>query len=83
MTKKTYEIPQELVNMSYKASAYRTMGSLYVKMPFGYNKALKSFTKATELETNFWGKVRALYPELQNKALSFDGFLKCVFIKDD
>lgn len=80
--KKQYEIPQELVNMSLKANAANLLGQLYVKMPFGYKKALKALESQNKINNEFWQKVYALYPDLKNKPLRLNAIQKFVFIDE-
>lgn len=80
MTNKKYEIPQELVEISLKSNAAGVLGQWYVKMPFGYKKAKKSFENQALLNNEFWQKVYALYPDLKGSALRLDAHERAVYI---
>jgi hypothetical protein len=79
---KTYTIPQELIDISNESNAYNAMGNLYVKLPFGFKKAKKSFENQLKLNNEFWQKVYQLYPDLKGKPLRLDAINKVVFESD-
>ena len=71
MDSKKWEAPEELVTMMVKADALDSICSLYVKLPFGYKKALKTSIESHELRDAFWVKIYKLYPDCKGKGLSF------------
>jgi len=80
--KERYDVPQELIDISLKAEAIGSLGRCYVKMPFGYKKAKKSFINQFKLNNEFWQKVYGLYPQLENRSLRLDAVHKSVFINE-
>ena len=67
--KKNYKIPKELLKISAESNGYLKLRELYVKLPFGYKKAVKCSVEAEKLNQDFFIKAKKLYPELKGKSL--------------
>lgn len=75
---KEYDIPKELSNIWIKAHSHFELKKMYIKIPFGFKKAVK-LTESGELKNNeFWTKVFKLYPELKNKPVRFNSYRSTV-----
>jgi hypothetical protein len=77
---KEYKIPDELNAIIVSSIAHEELRNKYVRLPFGYKKALKCSVKATEQRQEFWYRVEQLYPELKGKKLNYNHNTKCVTI---
>ncbi len=67
-----YKIPEDLDDIFTECFAAEKLMNLYSKRPFGYTKALKASKLAVKKRREFWDKVYALYPAVQNKGETYD-----------
>ena len=67
--KKIYPIPQEVADILIEVENYSKLRDLYVKLPFGFKKAVKCGRIAEEKRSAFWRKAHELYPETKTKNL--------------
>ena len=64
--KKEYEVPVDLANNMDEAAAYETLRDKYIKLPFGFKKAVKCAKLHHRIVREFWSAIQTLYPELAN-----------------
>jgi hypothetical protein len=57
-----YTVPKEIDEILSEAESLLIMRDLYVKLPFGYRKAVKCAKQSEILRREFWRKLYALYP---------------------
>lgn len=69
--KESYPIPKEICDIRNKAVAYDRLFNVYVKLPLGYKKALKTSIEHAALLDEFWTKIYSLYPKLRHIPLSY------------
>ena len=68
---KEYPIPDEIAEIHHRLVATRKNRDIYVKLPFGYKKALKLAISYERYITKFWKSVMELYPELDGINVSY------------
>ena len=83
MDNKEYLIPDEIALLHTKARAAKTIRNLAVKVPFGYKKAMIAAVQAIQFTQEFVNEIYKLYPELNNKRLSYSPNDKAVMIEGD
>lgn len=69
---KRYPIPAEIQELDNKKRAHEELRDLYVKLPFGFKKAMKCAILAEKYKKEYWAAIRDLYPELQRCGLRAD-----------
>ncbi|HEX8106683.1 MAG TPA: hypothetical protein VF516_03095 [Kofleriaceae bacterium] len=62
--KKEWKVPGELAALMEEAMGAEALRAVYVTEWFGFKKALKCSTIAEQRKTEFWDKVKKLYPDL-------------------
>jgi len=58
------DVPREVLDIISEATAYSITAKLYVKMPFGFKKAVKCNIKSVKMKEEFWKRIQMLYPEI-------------------
>ena len=58
------KIPEEILEMISKSNALEELRDLYVKLPWGYNKARKAAIEAQATYNGAARKLAELYPEI-------------------
>lgn len=66
-----YPISDDIALLHDKYVACEKLRDLAIKLPFGYWKARKAAADAEYFNRLFWKKVRQVYPEFENKELSY------------
>jgi len=69
--KKYVVVPEEISLLFNKAQATLKMRNHFVKLPFGYKRALRAGTDHEKFLGIFWKAVRRLYPEFNGKNLEY------------
>ena len=77
---KTYEVPEEAALLFDEYSAMDDLVKIYVKVPFGYKKAVKCQKKSTISRRKFWNMIYNLYPCLTGKRLRYEPNEKTVYV---
>ena len=72
--KKTYDVPQELLDIMIESQAMEELRDAFLKLPFRFKKAKKCAIARITLREEFWREIRALYPELKDKSLKLTDF---------
>jgi len=73
--KKEYKIGVEVHNVYLKAKSAEELVRFYEKMKLSWmlhNRIVKAIENKVNLYDRFWGMVRAEYPELRGKSLSYN-----------
>lgn len=83
MTNKEYPIPDELALLHDKARAAKVIRNLAVKTPFGYKKAMRAATEGITFLREFVNQVIKLYPELNDKKMSYSPNDQIITIEND
>jgi len=70
--KKEYELPEVIKQLQDKRVGLIKLRELYIRLPFGYKKAVKCSQDTETTRRYFWESVFNLYPELKGKHISYD-----------
>lgn len=73
---KEYLVPDEIGELDARSRALNDLVNLYVKMPFGYKKAIRARIDQLKARRNFWNAIYKLYPDIADKKLQYDFLTK-------
>lgn len=68
--RKEYPIPEEILLLHDEIVAMGRLKNFYVKMPFGFKKAVKCTIKSETTRRKFWEMIYKLYPEFKGRDIS-------------
>jgi hypothetical protein len=81
-SEKEYDVPEEISDIDTEVIALEDLRDVYAKRPFGYKKALRASREAVKMNNMFWKKVRKLYPQLDNKGISYSREMRKIKVRD-
>jgi len=79
---KTYQVPEEIVDLFEQAQAARDCRDASISKWFGASRALKYATIAVKASNKAWCLVGELYPETVGKGATFNDHTHTVTCKD-
>lgn len=62
-----YPVPDEIAVFFFESIALEDVRNRYIRMPFGYKKAVKAAVGARKSGAAFWQAIYTLYPEINAK----------------
>jgi hypothetical protein len=80
---KEYKLTDKLQSIWCKYMTYLDLRELYVDKSCKHGKAVKCGYKATKFRIMFWSGVHKLYPELENKSLTYSESRNSIKVNDN
>ncbi len=79
---KEYPVPDDLAKIMSESQAYENLRDRYVKLPFGFKKAIKCSLKERILTGDFWRGAYEIYPKIKGKNITYNADTKIITEKN-